>query len=168
MSKCIFISHLDHLLRPLALATTVPQPSTMALSTCTDHQLTEQHLVDADAAYRVTPEGNVVYLPPSQVDRELEELAQKSSAQTMLTTEQTKGATDVFEPPVVQPATRYDARERQTNTAVAHGSLSLYAYLFRPAGMLFLAIWLFSTALASLSEKLPSMLLSLQDWFSFC
>lgn len=100
-------------------------------------------------------------MPSSDVDRELEELAQNSRSRTTLTTEQSQGANDVFEPPVVQPSTGDDARERQTNTVVAHGSLSLYAYLFRPAGILVVVIWLLSTTLASLSEKLPSKSLSL-------
>ncbi|OAR02083.1 hypothetical protein LLEC1_05009 [Akanthomyces lecanii] len=118
----------------------------------------KQHLVDADAAYRVTPEGHVLYLPPSQVDEELEELARNSRSQTMLTTQQSQGSADCFEPPaVVQSATPGVAGQRQMNTVVTHGSLSLYAYFFRPAGALIVIMWLLACALASISEKLPNI-----------
>lgn len=40
-----------------------------------------------------------------------------------------------------------------------NGNLSLYAYLFRSAGPIMLSAWIFSTAFASVGEKVPSKLL---------
>lgn len=40
-----------------------------------------------------------------------------------------------------------------------NGDLSLYSYLFRSAGPIMLSLWIFSTAFASVAEKMPSKLL---------
>ncbi|OAA60085.1 ABC transporter, transmembrane domain, type 1 [Cordyceps fumosorosea ARSEF 2679] len=117
----------------------------------------KQHLIDADAAYRVTPDGHVVYLPQSQVDRELEELAQSSRSQPTSATHKTESACDLFEPPAVQAATDDNGYAPGINTFTKQSTWCLYAYFFRPAGIFVLAAWLLFTTLASVSEKLPNI-----------
>ncbi|TQW12261.1 poly(A)-binding protein-dependent poly(A) ribonuclease [Cordyceps javanica] len=120
----------------------------------------KQHLVDADTVFRVTDKGHVVALTKQQVNEELEDLARNHRSQKVSPTEYDATAEKPSEPPIVQPTSSDDADDiynAQRDTVNTYSSLSLYAYFFRPAGVLFVTLWVVAVTLAAVSERLPNI-----------
>ncbi|XWW94174.1 hypothetical protein V2A60_002116 [Cordyceps javanica] len=120
----------------------------------------EQHLVDADTVFRVTDEGHVIALTKQQVNEELEDLTRNHRYRTVSPTEYDATAEKPSEPPIVQPTSSGNADDifnAQRDTVNTYSSLSLYAYFFRPAGVLFVTLWVVAVTLAAVSERLPNI-----------
>ncbi|KAM3534221.1 hypothetical protein MY4038_002461 [Beauveria bassiana] len=120
-----------------------------------------QHLVDADAIYKLDDTGQVEIRSLEQIQTESEShhdiqsrrMGGQSTSQAELTAATAVPTEKEFEPPQVIPTASSGARDNLSNKK--YGDFTLYKYFLRPAGLYCVILWLSSIAIAAVAEKMP-------------
>ncbi|PMB69507.1 ABC transporter C family member 8 [Beauveria bassiana] len=120
-----------------------------------------QHLVDADAIYKLDDTGQVEIRSLEQIQTESEshhdiqsrQMGGQSTSQAELTAATAVPTEKEFEPPQVIPTASSGARDNLSNKK--YGDFTLYKYFLRPAGLYCVILWLSSIAIAAVAEKMP-------------
>ncbi|KAM3519750.1 hypothetical protein NHJ13051_007282 [Beauveria bassiana] len=124
-------------------------------------EITRQHLVDADAIYKLDDTGQVEIRSLEQIQTESEshhdiqsrQMGGQSTSQAELTAATAVPTEKEFEPPQVIPTASSGARDNLSNKK--YGDFTLYKYFLRPAGLYCVILWLSSIAIAAVAEKMP-------------
>ncbi|KAM3549612.1 hypothetical protein ARSEF4850_008758, partial [Beauveria asiatica] len=120
-----------------------------------------QHLVDADAIYKLDDMGQVEMRSLEQIQAESEshhdiqsrQMSGQRTSQAELAAATAVPTDKEFEPPQVIPTASSSARDNLSNKK--YGDFTLYKYFLRPAGLYCVILWLSSIAIAAVSEKMP-------------
>ncbi|KAM3465138.1 hypothetical protein MY5147_004096 [Beauveria neobassiana] len=120
-----------------------------------------QHLVDADAIYKLDDTGQVEIRSLEQIQTESEsynhiqsrQMGGQSTSQAELAAATAVPTEKEFEPPQVIPTASSGARDNLSNKK--YGDFTLYKYFLRPAGLYCVILWLSSIAIAAVAEKMP-------------
>ncbi|KAM3453841.1 hypothetical protein MY3296_003502, partial [Beauveria thailandica] len=124
-------------------------------------EITRQHLVDADAIYKLDDMGQVEMRSLEQIQAESEshhdiqsrQMSGQRTSQAELAAATAVPTEKEFEPPQVIPTASSSARDNLSNKK--YGDFTLYKYFLRPAGLYCVILWLSSIAVAAVSEKMP-------------